>query len=347
MKHLGIETSCDDCSIAVLDGLNVLSVSTASQNDLHQPFGGIVPEIASRRHLETFQPTLRDALSRAGVTWDQIECMSVTNRPGLLGSLLVGLTGAKTLAYFHKKPLVLVHHLEAHLRSIFLDRDPASVAFPLLVLLVSGGHTQLLRIEHPPEAWPQDILSTSRLGHSIDDAAGEAFDKTAKLLGFPYPGGPEIDRRANFGDPKAFRFPRPLQHQPGFDFSFSGLKTAVATEVSRLKSHGPLAENTVYDLCASIQAAILDSLIHKVQRAMDEKPVRALAIVGGVAANRGLRERLEQFRGVELVIPKPTYCTDNGAMVAAAGFFRFSAGQALSPASSEALTATAFATAES
>ena len=347
MIHLGIETSCDDCSIAVLDDLNVLSLSTFAQNDLHRPFGGIVPEIASRKHLETFLPTMDIALREAGgISWSDIEIISVTNRPGLLGSLLVGLTGAKALAYLHDKPMVPVHHLEAHLCSLFLtDRTsaPVQASFPLLVLLASGGHTQLYLIQSPPEQWSECVLQEALLGQSLDDAAGEAFDKTAKMLGFDYPGGPHLDQNATGGDPHAFAFPRPLKHQPSFDYSFSGLKTAVALEIQRQQLVGSIDGQLRKDFCASIQEAIVDTLMQKVVRAIEAFEPKAVAVVGGVAANSALRKRLQTLRGIEVITPPLRFCTDNGAMVAAAGWYRHKQGLSIAP--QQALTLTAFATA--
>ncbi|MGZ3689443.1 MAG: tRNA (adenosine(37)-N6)-threonylcarbamoyltransferase complex transferase subunit TsaD, partial [Bdellovibrionota bacterium] len=258
-----------------------------------------------------------------------------TTRPGLVGALLVGVAAAKALAYALGKPVVPVHHLEGHAASVFLDRpSSAEIPLPLLLAIVSGGHTNLYVVKFPPELWPLDFLKRSLVGRSRDDAAGEAFDKTAKILGFPYPGGVWIDKTAQGGgNPKAFDFPRALPQKAVLDYSFSGLKTAVSLQAERLKKSGEL-DRRLPDLCASIQEAIVDALLSKIYLAAREHGCRALAIVGGVAANSRLRGRLDaEWKSsgfaVEPLFPKMSYCTDNAAMVAAAGAFRFRQGHAL------------------
>lgn len=354
---LGIESSCDECSAAVVryehagekvryehatEGahseakaarVRALSVATFSQIDLHRPYGGVVPEVASRNHLESINPMIEQALAEAGTRIEEIDAIAVTNRPGLVGALLVGVSAAKALAYAHGKPLVPVHHLEGHAGSIYLDRDEAAeeVPLPLLIAVISGGHTNLYVARTSPELWPLDFLKRSLVGRSRDDAAGEAFDKTAKTLGFPYPGGVWIDKTAQKGgNPAAFDFPRALPQKATFDFSFSGLKTAVAIQADKLKREGQL-EARMSDLCASLQEAIVDALLSKMYLAAQAHGCRGLAIVGGVAANSRLRARLaDEWKkkgfAAPPVFPKLAYCTDNAAMIAAAGAFRFRQG---------------------
>lgn len=349
---LGIESSCDECSASVVrheKGLKVLSVATFSQVQIHRPYGGVVPEIASRNHLETVNEMVDQALKEAGLQPHQIDAIAVTNRPGLVGALLVGVSAAKSLAYALDKPLIPVHHLEGHASSVFLDRDASEeLPLPLLLAVVSGGHTNLYVVQTRPEDWPLDFLKKSLIGRSRDDAAGEAFDKTAKILGLPYPGGIWIDQKAKGGHPHAFSFPRALPQKATLDFSFSGLKTAVSLTVEKLRKEGVLEEQFAH-LCASIQEAIVDALLSKISIAVREQGCRSLAIVGGVAANSRLRERLsEQASALRLemppLFPKMSYCTDNGAMIAAAGAYRFQQGHALSL--QEMLTLNAVASAE-
>lgn len=340
---LGIETSCDECSASVVrygaEQIEVLSVSTFSQIALHQPYGGVVPEIASRNHLETVNPMIETALRDAGIGVRDLDAIAVTNRPGLVGALLVGVSAGKALAYAAKKPLVPVHHLEGHAASIYLRSkgqppiDRNSFPLPMLLAIVSGGHTNLHVVKAPPELWPRDFLKRSLVGRSRDDAAGEAFDKTAKTLGFAYPGGKYIDEYAQGGNAKAFDLPRALPGKSTLDFSFSGLKTAVAIEADKLRKSGQLEER-LPDLCASIQEAIVDALMSKITLAVREHGCQTLALVGGVAANSRLRQRLDtEWKRMGLsqkpLFPEMKYCTDNAAMIAAAGAFRFRQNQFL------------------
>ncbi len=348
---LGIETSCDECSASILlhekDIFAPLSVSTFSQIELHQPFGGVVPEVASRNHLEQIEPVIREALLQAQVNYADIDGISVTNRPGLIGALLVGVTAAKALAYVTQKPLIPVHHLEGHLMSAFLkgpSGPAAKISFPAIFVMVSGGHTNLHYVEKPPLEWSPTMLRDSLLGRSIDDAAGEAFDKTAKILGFPYPGGKWIDQYAKGGDPNAFDLPRGLKQKDSHDFSFSGLKTAVLLLAKRLQMEGSL-EQAMPDVCASVQEAIIDPLIRKALHLSKEKNAKSIVIVGGVAANSRLRARFQAESPVPIIYPDLAYCTDNAAMIAAAGAVRYAQGQGLRP--EQYLKLNAFSIAES
>lgn len=349
---LGVESSCDECSASVVryepnSAIRVLGLSTFSQVGIHRPYGGVVPEIASRNHLETVNAMIDQALLEAGVKPAELDAIAVTNRPGLVGALLVGVSAAKAMAYALNKPLIPVHHLEGHAASVFLDAD-RRLELPLLLAVVSGGHTNLYLVKTQPELWPPDFLKRALIGRSRDDAAGEAFDKTAKLLGFPYPGGVWIDRASKGGDRAAFALPRALPQKSTLDYSFSGLKTAVALTQQKLEKAGEL-EKRLPDLCASIQEAIVDALLNKMLLAIREHGCRMLAIVGGVAANSRLRGRLDsewQRAGLAAapLFPKLAYCTDNAAMIAAAGAFRFRQGHFLSP--TEALELNAIANPE-
>ncbi len=355
MKILGIESSCDECSASVVElsaskrRVDVRSVATFSQIQLHAPYGGVVPELASRNHLETINAMIEQALQESGTSARELDAIAVTQRPGLVGALLVGVTAAKAMAMALGKPVVPVHHLEGHLSSLFLDRDePALDHLPLLAAVISGGHTNLHVIRTQPAEWPRDQLSTSLVGRSRDDAAGEAFDKTAKLMGFPYPGGVWIDRTAKLGGRRdAYDFPRALPQKDTLDFSFSGLKTAVALEIKKIPPSELEARKP--DLCASTQEAIVDAILRKIRLAYRQQGCRSLAIVGGVAANSRLRERLdEEARKLGLAVapsfPHPKYCTDNAAMIAAAGAFRFSQGHFLAGRDALGLAALATAT---
>ncbi len=306
---LGIETSCDETAAAlVMGGTEVISSVVSTQVDLHAQFGGVVPEIASRAHLEMLNPIVARAIVEAGVDEARIDAVACTIGPGLIGALLVGVSAAKSLALAWDVPFVGVHHHEAHLYSAFLE-DP-SLEFPLVVLLVSGGHTMLIEM--------RDHGQYRLLGRTIDDAAGEAFDKVARFLGLGYPGGPAIDREARLGDPAAIAFPRAMLHD-GLDVSFSGLKTAV---VNHVRKHPDVSS---VDVAASFQTAVVDVLVHKAQRAAREIGARGLVLAGGVAANSLLRERVLQAcidDGIRAFLPSRSMCTDNAAMIASAGWFR-------------------------
>ncbi|MCM2358452.1 MAG: tRNA (adenosine(37)-N6)-threonylcarbamoyltransferase complex transferase subunit TsaD [Geobacteraceae bacterium] len=312
MLVLAIESSCDETAAAVVrDGREILSNVIASQVKDHAVFGGVVPEIASRKHLEAVVPVIGAALSEAGVTLAEIGGIAVTQGPGLAGALLVGIATAKGLAYGRRLPIVGVNHIEGHLLAAFLERP---VEFPFLALAVSGGHSHLYRVE--------GIGRYATLGQTLDDAAGEAFDKVAKLLGLSYPGGVLIDRLAAEGNPEAIRFPRPLLHDGSFNFSFSGLKTAVLTH---LRSHPEAClGEALKDLCASFQAAACDVLVRKTAAAAAATGLTRVVVAGGVACNSGLRREMEQLarqRGLELHIPSPLLCSDNAAMNAVPGDF--------------------------
>ncbi|GIV09079.1 MAG: tRNA N6-adenosine threonylcarbamoyltransferase [Fimbriimonadales bacterium] len=317
---LGIETSCDETSAAVLEGRVVRSSVVASQADLHAQWGGVVPEAAARQHVERISPIVQQALDEAGVALGQIDAVAVTNRPGLVGALVVGLAAAKALAFALGVPMVGVNHLEGHLYSAFLTEPDAPIPFPHLALIVSGGHTELVLARGHGDY--------TLIGHTLDDAAGEAFDKTARLLNLGYPGGPQIDRRARQGNPKAFALPR--AQVDGWNFSFSGLKTAVRREVERLQAQNALDEPTVNNLCASFQQAVLDVLVEKSIAAAQTHGVQTLTVVGGVAANAALQAQMQVAcaqAGLHLKIPPPNYCTDNAAMIALAGYFRMLTGE--------------------
>jgi len=310
MLVLAIETSCDETAAAVVrDGRTILSSIVASQVQVHAEYGGVVPEIASRKHLESIVPVVEEALKSAGVGIDAIQGVAVTRGPGLVGALLVGIAAARGIAAGRGIPVAGVNHIESHLLAPFLEQE---VAFPYLALAVSGGHTHLYRVD--------GIGSYAILGQTQDDAAGEAFDKVAKLVGLPYPGGAVIDGLASSGDPAAIRFPRPLLHDGSCNFSFSGLKTSVLTWLQ--KNPEAKSGQELNDLCASFQAAVCDVLVGKTALALERTGVRSLVVAGGVACNSGLRsamERLAGQRGVTLHIPKPALCADNAAMVAVPG----------------------------
>lgn len=306
-RVLGIESSCDETGVAVVeDGRRVLSNIVASQIDVHKVFGGVVPEIASRQHTRVISQLVRETIDDAG---GAIDAIAATNGPGLMGSLLVGVCFAKALSYAWGKPFVPVHHIEGHIFSSFLT-DPAP-EFPFLALVVSGGHTQIIECPRPHE---YRILGTTR-----DDAIGECFDKVARLLGLPYPGGPSIEKAAEQGDPTAYRFPRAMRDADHLDFSYSGLKTAV---LYALRDGQP----NVADLAASFQAAAVDILIIKTRQALEQTGAARLVLAGGVAANTLLRQRLQSDVAAEVFMPPFAYCIDNGAMIAAAGASRLAHG---------------------
>jgi N6-L-threonylcarbamoyladenine synthase len=317
---LGIETSCDETGVGIVRGTQLLANVIASSMDEHARYGGVVPEIAARAHLEALTPTLNAALAEAGVTLQQLDAIAVTSGPGLSGALMVGIGAAKALAVSLDKPLYAVNHLVGHVGADILHTDASSkpLEYPTIALLVSGGHTSLLHV--------RDLISdVELLGETIDDAAGEAFDKVARLLGLPYPGGPEIDRLAASGDPTAIRFPRGLSlpkdmEKHRYDFSFSGLKTAVARWVEQRRDTGN--EVPMADVAASFREAVVDVLLTKAIAACLDRDVPRLLLGGGVVANARVRELAEQrcrTHGIELRIPPLSLCTDNGAMIAALG----------------------------
>jgi N6-L-threonylcarbamoyladenine synthase len=325
MLVLGIETTCDETAAAVVhrdsEGQGEIHSNVVySQYDEHRDFGGVVPEIAARAHVERLDGVIRRAIERAGIRFSQLDAIAAAAGPGLIGGVIVGLTTAKAIALVTGKPLIAVNHLEAHALTVRLTHR---VGFPYLLLLVSGGHTQLISVE--------DVDRYNFIGGTVDDAAGEAFDKTAKMLGLPYPGGPEVERAAAMGDPTRFAFPRPMIGRPEPNFSLSGLKTAVRIEAERA---GQLTEDTVADLCASFQAAIVDVIVDRIRVALRLlsssawKP-RALVVAGGVGANRTIRAALERVAAeaaTPLMLPPPELCTDNGAMIAWAGAERLARG---------------------
>jgi N6-L-threonylcarbamoyladenine synthase len=312
MKVLAIESSCDETAAAVVvDGREVLSSVVASQVALHSKYGGIVPELASRRHVEVILPVVTEALSRSGNDLQSIEAIAVTQGPGLVGSLLVGIGVAKSIAYVLKIPWVGVNHLQSHVSAIFLT--PSLLRFPFTALVVSGGHTSLFRVESPTRM--------NLLGRTLDDAAGEAFDKVAKLMGLGYPGGEIIDRLGQEGDRNAISFPRTMLERDSLDFSFSGVKTAVLNYVKNLGRE--LSPVQIREIAASFQEAIVDTLIAKVLRAVRKDSTQDVVVVGGVACNSRLREKFSQegkSAGITVHFPPPALCTDNAAMVAVAGF---------------------------
>ena len=327
MLVLGLETSCDETAAAIVsDQGDVLSDVVHSQVSLHAPYGGVVPELASRDHLTNARPVISTALERAGVSLDQIDGIAVTCRPGLTGALLVGVEVAQGLAWATGKPLVGVDHLVGHLVAAFLHYpdlpDTKSPALPFVALLASGGHTALYRVD----GFGQGAIR--ELGATRDDAAGEAFDKVAKLLGLGYPGGPIIDRLAREGDPAAVELARPMRRRESLEFSFSGLKTDVARWV---KKHGrPGNDRTLRDLCASFQRCVVDTLLRKAIFAAEREGVTTLVLAGGVAANRELRERTRlagEQHGIEVIVPPLRSCTDNAAMIALCGAHRLLRGE--------------------
>ncbi|MCS6900268.1 MAG: tRNA (adenosine(37)-N6)-threonylcarbamoyltransferase complex transferase subunit TsaD [Myxococcales bacterium] len=321
MLILGIESSCDETAAAVIDREGqVRSDVVHSQITVHGPYGGVVPELAARNHVKNIIPVVDQALRTAGTKVEELEAIAVTVQPGLAGALIVGAQFARTLAWSRHKPLIGVDHLVGHLLAIFLRPSPAPPPpFPFLGLLVSGGHTALYRVEGPLAS------QIYELGATRDDAAGEAFDKAAKLLGLGYPGGPEVDRRAAHGNPRAHEIPLPMME--GQEFSFSGVKSWLARHVAR---SGIPDEAGLDDLCASFQRAVVEVLARKLVRTARAEGLRHLVVCGGVAANQGLRRRTAELaarHGLVLHVPPPSRCTDNGAMIAYAGLQRFLAGE--------------------
>jgi N6-L-threonylcarbamoyladenine synthase len=317
MRILGIESSCDETGVAVYDGRDgLLAHVLHSQIALHARYGGVVPELASRDHVRKTLPLIREALAQCQTGPQQIDGIAYTAGPGLIGALLVGASIGRSLAYAWGVPAIGVHHMEGHLLAPMLE-DPAP-EFPFIALLVSGGHTQLIRVE--------GVGRYEILGESLDDAAGEAFDKTAKLLGLPYPGGPALAQLAEQGNPGRFKFPRPMTDRPGLDFSFSGLKTAA---LNALRNNNDDAQ-TRADIARCFQDAVVETLAIKCRRALEQTGITRLIVAGGVGANRQLRATLLENAaqtGGQVFYPRPEFCTDNGAMIAYAGFRRLEAGQ--------------------
>lgn len=306
---LGIETSCDETAASVVsEDRQILSNVVFSQFEAHKNFGGVVPEIAARSHLEQIDTVVRQAMSKANIEFSDLSGIAATCGPGLIGGVLVGAVTAKAIAAFYKKPFVAVNHLEGHALTVRLTNN---IPFPYLLLLASGGHTQLLFVK--------GVGDYTELGGTIDDAAGEAFDKVAKLLDLGYPGGPAVETAAEKGDPKAYKFPRSLCQKPGCNFSFSGLKTAVLREVEKKNE---LTDQDKFDMAASFQQAVVDIIINRCSNALEMQQSPYLVVAGGVAANKGIREGLKnlaQKKDIKFVAPPLDLCTDNGAMIAWAG----------------------------
>jgi N6-L-threonylcarbamoyladenine synthase len=316
---LGIESSCDDTSASVIRDNHILSNVTANQ-DVHRKFGGVVPELASRAHQQNIIPVIEQALNLANINKNQLNAIAFTNGPGLLGSLLVGTSFAKAFAMGLNIPLIEVDHIQAHILAHFIQPENGMKevpVFPFLCLLISGGHTQIVQVN--------DYFNMNVIGRTIDDAAGEAFDKSAKILGLPYPGGPLIDEYAKIGNPAKFRFPHPVTKN--LDFSFSGLKTSILYFLrDKMKEDSTFIENNKTDLCASIQSTIVDILMKKLEKAVKETGITQVAIAGGVSANSGIRSALQKKnseKNWKIFIPDFQFCTDNAAMIAVTGYFKF------------------------
>ncbi len=326
MLVLGLETSCDETGVALYDSERGLLADTLfSQIDLHRAYGGVVPELASRDHVKRMLPLIRQVLDEAGRTAQDIDAIAYTAGPGLVGALLVGASCAQALAFAWEIPALGVHHMEGHLLAPMLEEQPPQ--FPFVALLVSGGHTQLVRVD--------GIGRYALLGESLDDAAGEAFDKTAKMLGLVYPGGPEIARLAEFGQSGRFVFPRPMTDRPGLDFSFSGLKTFALNTWQQQRTGGETDEQVRCDIALAFQQAVVETLTIKCKRALKQTHLKNLVIAGGVSANQSLRAGLEKMLkelGGQVFYARPRFCTDNGAMIAYAGCQRLLAGQQDGPA---------------
>ncbi len=362
---LAIETSCDECSASVVtessnvtESLNatqcsasvkVLSNIIFSQAKLHEKYGGVVPEIASRNHLDQLSAVIDEALEKANIKFSDLAAVAVTNQPGLIGALLVGVSYAKTLAYALQIPLVVVNHLQGHLHSLFIEAPGKKITkkqLPLLICLASGGHTIFYLVHKLP---PED-LNLEKITESRDDAAGEVFDKCAKLLGLPYPGGKHLDELSRLGNPKAFCFPRPMLKE-NLELSFSGIKTAVALELKsqgfnphifgKVNSNEVPQKKVLFDFSASIQEAIVDTLVKKICLAIEKTNAKSLAIVGGVSANSRFKQLLAQEVSLPLFFPDSEYCTDNAAMIGVCGFFKYKRGEVLT--GTELLKCNAFA----
>lgn len=320
MLTLGIETSCDETAAAILRDSTVLSSIVSSQIDIHKKYGGVVPELASREHLKNLVPIIREALAAASVSLSEINLVAVTYTPGLIGALLVGVSAAKAIAYAQGIPFIGVHHGEGHILAAHIEYP--DIGYPYLALLVSGGHTALYHVK--------GLGDYRMLGQTRDDAAGEAYDKVAKLLDLEYPGGPVLDRLAQGGNPEAVKFPRGPRE--GYDFSFSGLKTAVRNHIALFKSRdkGIDSKLNVRDVAASFQAAVVDTLVEKTIRAAVENNVHRIVVAGGVAANSSLRKRMNEEAakgGMTLYLPGMFFCIDNAAMIALAGYLHFKRGE--------------------
>lgn len=314
---LGIESSCDDTAAAVLHNGKILSNVVATQ-EVHQKYGGVVPELASRAHQQNIVPVIHEALSRAGVTKEELSAVAFTRGPGLMGSLLVGTSFAKSLSLGLGIPLLDVNHMQAHILAHFIDEEEfQKPQFPFLALTISGGHTQIVKVS--------DYFEMEVIGETLDDAVGEAFDKSAKILGLPYPGGPLVDKKAQTGNPKAFPFPKPKVD--GLNFSFSGLKTSILYFIQKqLKEDPQFIEKNLEDICASIQHTIIGILMDKLKKAVKQTGITEIAIAGGVSANSGIRKTLHEAQakyGWKTYIPKFEYTTDNAAMIAIAGHYKF------------------------
>ena len=335
---LGIETSCDETAAAVVeDGRRILSNVVASQIELHRQYGGIFPEVASRQHILTVMPVIQQVMAEAELDWDDLDAIAVTYGPGLPGSLLVGVNTAKGLAYGRGLPLIGINHIEGHIYAnwLIVDDSPQEISFPLLAMVVSGGHTELILMT--------DHGQYRRLGHTLDDAAGEAFDKVGRLLGLGFPGGPAIERTAQEGNPLAFKLPRAWL-KGTHNFSFSGLKTAVLRIVQKYEDKVSFADSArnrrvavsqtpsvirqlpVANLAAGFQASVIDVLVEKARMAAEEYQVKLIMLAGGVAANRLLRQQMAERSALPVLYPPPALCTDNAAMIASAGYFRYQAG---------------------
>ena len=313
---LAIESSCDDTSAAVLCNTSVLSNVVATQ-EIHRQYGGVVPELASRAHQQNIVPVVHQALAQANIDKKQLSAIAFTRGPGLLGSLLVGTSFAKSMALGLNIPLIEVNHMQAHILAHFIEDDAMTApSFPFLALTISGGHTQIVQVN--------DHLQMTILGQTLDDAVGEAFDKSAKLLGLPYPGGPLIDKHAQAGDPTRFPFPKPKM--PGLDFSFSGLKTSILYFLQKQQAaDAHFIQNNLDDICASIQHTIVTILMDKIKKAVKQTGIKQIAIGGGVSANSGVRSALKQLgreKGWDVHIPKFEYCTDNAAMIGIVGHYK-------------------------
>ncbi|MDD7804690.1 MAG: tRNA (adenosine(37)-N6)-threonylcarbamoyltransferase complex transferase subunit TsaD [Endozoicomonas sp. (ex Botrylloides leachii)] len=321
MIVLGIETSCDETGIALYDSeAGLLSDALYSQIDMHTEYGGVVPELASRDHIRRIIPLIRQVLNQTDLDKKSIDAVAFTKGPGLIGALMVGACTGRALAWAWGIPAVGVHHMEGHLLAPMLENNPP--AFPFLALLVSGGHTQLVRVD--------GIGSYQLLGESLDDAAGEAFDKAAAMLGMGYPGGPAIAKLATEGNPRRFRFPRPMTDRPGLDFSFSGLKTFTLNTVTQCRENGCFTRQDRADIARAFEEAVVHTLALKCRRALRQTNLKQLVIAGGVSANTNLRHTLDamvQAEGAILYYARPAFCTDNGAMIAYAGCQRLLAGQ--------------------